>query len=114
MISVLEAAALATSAILGDEQIATPTTGQTVTCTAGKNKLTLLIVPVGTLPTLIATLPSTSLINGQIVIIHSTQLITALTLNGGTIVGIALTTLALGGFASYRYSSTTTNWHRIG
>jgi hypothetical protein len=92
-------------------QYVTPTTGQTVVLNASRDN-TAFINPSGTLATLTITLPSTG-VNGDIQTITTSQVITALTLNGGTKVG-ALTTLVLGGFASYQWSSSGSKWFKIG
>lgn len=91
-------------------QAAAPTTGQTVTVSSGTTAL--LLNPAGTLATLTVTLPS-SPVDGQPLIISTSQALTALTVNGGTIVG-TLTTLALGGYAYFVYGATATKWFRCG
>ena len=91
-------------------QAVAPATGNTVVVSAGTTAL--LLSPAGTLATLTITLPS-SPVNGQALVIATSQALTALTVNGGTIVG-TLTTLALGGFAYFVYDSATSKWFRCG
>lgn len=92
-------------------QYTTPTAGATVTVTAGRN-VTVLLNPAGTLATLTVALQG-SPVDGDIVTIGTSQIITVLTVSGGTLVG-TLTTLALGGYATFQYNSTATKWFRIG
>lgn len=92
-------------------QYATPTTGNTVSMNTG-GYLTLMLNPAGTLVALTVTLPS-SPSDGDKVTLASTQAVTTLTMNGGTIIG-PLTTMAIGTFASYMYSATASSWFRIG
>lgn len=92
-------------------QYVTPTTGSTVT--ANTNGFTkLLINPAGSLLALTITMPS-SPSDGDTLQLGSSQIVTTLTMNGGTIIG-ALTALAVAAFASYTYSSNTTSWFRTG
>ena len=88
-------------------QYATPTAGQTVVSNGAG---TLILAPAGTLTTLTVTLPS-SPIDGQAFGISSSQIITALTINGGTIRG-ALTTIAVNGWAHYKFSATAGAWFK--
>lgn len=90
-------------------QYAAPTTGQTVTANAGVR--ILFINPAGTLATLTVVLPA-SPVEGQDFIVCASQILTALTITG-TIVG-TLTTLALGGFARFVYSTDAAKWFRAG
>lgn len=92
-------------------QYATPTTGQTVTI-GSTGSTRLILNPAGTLVALTVTFPSTPT-DGDYVSLCSSQAITTLTMNGGTVIG-ALTTAAIGTFASYIYNATTTSWFRIG
>lgn len=89
-------------------QYAQPTTGQSVTI--DPTTATLMLDPAGTLATLTVVLPTGS--QGKRVTICSSQILTALTITG-TIVG-TLTTLALGGFAQFTYSSSASKWFRTG
>lgn len=92
-------------------QYATPTTGSTVTI-GSTGSTRLILNPAGTLVALTVTFPSTPS-DGDFVQLCSSQAITTLTMNGGTVIG-ALTTAAIGTFASYIYNTTTTSWFRIG
>lgn len=89
-------------------QESAPTTGQTVTLTRARMVLGL-INPAGTLAALTVVLPASSK-DGDICTISTSQIITALTITG-TIVG-TLTTLALGGTATFIYSGTSSKWFR--
>lgn len=92
-------------------QKSTPTTGGTITLTREKN-VYAIINPAGTLATLTINLPSSPQ-DADIVTISTSQVLTALTIGNGTIVG-TLTTLGLGGFASFMYISNYSIWFRIG
>lgn len=93
-------------------QYEVPVASQTITISADTDML--LLDPAGALPDLTITFPSSSTIGqGQIIHIASSQSITTLTLNGGTING-ALTTISANGFAQYIYEESTTSWFRIG
>lgn len=89
-------------------QEAIPTAGQSVMILDTSD--VLFLNPAGTLATLTVVLPTGGA--GRRVTISSAQLITLLTITG-TIVG-TLTTLALGGFAEFIYSATTSKWYRTG
>ena len=88
-------------------QYATPTVGQTVTVNSNGNVF-LLINPAGTLASLTITLPG-SPSDGDSVLIKSTQIVTTLTMNGGTIIN-ALVALAVGTTQQYVYSATAAKW----
>lgn len=92
-------------------QYATPTTGSTVTI-GSTGSTRLILNPAGTLVALTVTFPSTPS-DGDFVQLCSSQAITTLTMNGGTVIG-ALTTAAIGTFASYIFNITTSSWFRIG
>lgn len=92
-------------------QYATPTTGQTVTAAATDNYI--LINPAGTLVALTVVLPPTPY-DKQEVTIATSQIITGFTLTSAKSVLSALTTMALGGFATYKYNSTADFWFRVG
>ncbi len=92
-------------------QYTTPTTGSTVTVNTNGH-VRLLLNPAGSLLALTVTLPS-SPSDGDIVQLCSSQIVTGLTMNGGTIIG-ALTTLAVATFASYVYSADSSKWFRNG
>lgn len=93
------------------QQFAAPTTGQTVTITTGDTWL--LLTPAGTLATLTVTLP-TDRTDGEIVRVTSSQILTALTVDGaGTTVNGAPTAMAAEGFFTMAYSETLNAWYRI-
>lgn len=76
----------------------------------------MLLQPASTLATGTITLPlNTGVPDGTELLISSTQIITALTiaLNGATAVFGAVTTLAAGAFARYRFYQPTNSWYRI-
>ena len=87
-----------------------PTTGQTVT--VGTGVAALVLEPAGLLAALTVAMPS-SPIDGQCLAITCTQIVTALTMSGGTIVS-ALTALTANGFAEWIYIAASTTWYRIG
>ena len=75
----------------------------------------MLFKPDGTLATGTITMPLAPS-DGMTVTMATTQTITSLTLNGNTgqTVNNAITTLSVGGFASYLYKSADTSWYRVG
>lgn len=89
------------------KQYVTPTTGATITVNSN-GFVKLLINPAGSLLALTITFPSTPS-DGDVVNLGSTQAVTTLTMNGGTIVG-GLASLAIGSTASYTYSSDASEW----
>lgn len=91
-------------------QYATPATGGTVTVNAG-GFTRLFLNPAGTLATLTITFPG-SPSDGDVVNFGSTQIVTALTMNGGTISG-ALSALAVGTTGSWAYSADSSIWIKI-
>lgn len=104
---------LETVSILGGlvvtNQYETPSTGDTIT--VAEKTTTLTIDPAGLLAALTITFPTAY--DGRVVEFNSTQVVTALTLSGGTFVG-AMTTIGVAGFAKYVYSSGDSKWHRQG
>lgn len=90
-------------------QYEAPAAGATVNANAGTE--VLFLNPAGTLATLTVALPP-SPVEGQDFTLATSQVITTLTLTG-SIVG-TLTTLALGGFARFVYSSAAAKWFRCG
>lgn len=92
----------------------TPLTGFTITMAAGQTNLNL--TPAGTLATGTVALPPNP-VNGQKVVLFSSQTITALTLNAGatptgtTIVG-GVTTLAANAPVAYVYQLSNNTWYR--
>lgn len=89
-----------------------PATLATVVCNNGFGNLFLLLDPLATIAVCTVNLPSTPS-DGQMVVVASSQIITALTIANGTIIG-TLTTLALGAYAHFMYSSTASKWFRVG
>lgn len=87
-----------------------PTTGFSLTL--GNNRKHTMLAPAGTLATGTITMPSTP-IDGQEVIVSSTQIITALTVNANTGQSVmnAPTTIAAGGRFSYIYHLSSTTWY---
>lgn len=92
-------------------QYATPTAGQTVTVNSGGH-VRLIVNPAGTLATLTIALPSDAQ-DGDLVELSTSQIVTALTISGGTIIG-TITTLAVAGFGRFIYSGTASKWFRLG
>lgn len=82
-------------------QYATPTTGQTV---VSNGSGTLAVNPAGTLVALTITVPA-SPYDGQTFTLVSTQAITTLTMNGGTLAA-GLTTMGANGGARWVWSAT--------
>lgn len=96
----------------------TPSTGSTVSILphiAG-GSVFLILTPLATLATLTILLPlKDQCQHGQEVLVHSTQILTALTVdaNGAGSSG-APTTLAAGGFFRLRFDAVNEAWYRIG
>lgn len=102
------------SYIIPTKQIATPTTGQTVTIANTDGDTRLLLNPAGTLLALTVAFPSVPH-DGQILTIASSQILTGLTLtSGGTILGTLTTMAAVNSYASYCYDLSGTKWYRVG
>lgn len=96
-------------------QVASPTTGQTVTM--NNNTGYLVLTPAGLLGSLSITFPSTPA-DGSLITVTSSQVLSVLSLGvvGGQLLSSAgiLTALGLGGFFSYVYVASTTTWFRCG
>jgi hypothetical protein len=90
----------------------TPTTGQTVTPANSNANIVMIIKPAGLLAALTIAFPSAPF-DGQRIIATATQIITILTLSGGTIIN-PLTSLALNGYFSFIYIAADNAWYRIG
>lgn len=89
-----------------------PTTGQTVAFDANSTDQTLYLTPAGTLATLTITMPSdASSALGQTVTIAASQTLTALTINGATIVNTATTLLGSSAVAFRKVAANT--WMQI-
>jgi cytosine/uracil/thiamine/allantoin permease len=54
----------------------------------------------------------TTPVTGATINVNTTQIITGLTMTGGTVIG-ALTTLAVGSFATYMFHATSAEWWRV-
>ncbi len=91
-----------------DYQYEQPTTGQTKVILNYVEKV--IIDPAGTIAALTLTLPSTNLYNGKPIDITFTQIVTALTIDGGTIIG-ALPAGAAAGTIKLIYLESTGNWY---
>lgn len=91
-------------------QYSAPATGATVAVTVPNTSL--ILEPAATLAALTVNMPS-SPADGDEVRFSSTQIVTVFTIGAGTIVG-AITSLAIGSFASYVYRAANTSWYRIG
>lgn len=88
-------------------QYATPATGATIT--VGSTGYTVLLInPALTLATLTITFPSSPQ-DGDVVNFGCTQIVTALTMNGGTISG-GLSSLAVGTAGTWTYSADSSTW----
>lgn len=92
-------------------QTVTPTTGTTVSINMAR-KLSFFINPAGSLLALTVNMPSSPQ-DGDEVNISTSQVITGVTMANGSIIN-ALTSLVLGGFATYVYSTTVGSWMRVG
>lgn len=98
-------------------QYASPTTGSTVSITDSSDNAHLILTPAGTLATLTVQLPAVaSVVDKQEIVVTSTQIITALTvdINGATNIFGAPTTLTAGGFFKLKYDAVLSNWNRVG
>ena len=90
-----------------------PTTGQTVTVPQnGLSQQNVVIEPAATLATLTLAFPA-SVRDGQVVSVQCTQIITALTLTGGTFVGTSVTALTAGQVLRYVYVLSQNKWYPL-
>lgn len=94
------------------QQFAIPTNLGGATVAVGNTWLVLN--PAGTIANYTVTLPQ-NMTDGQVVLVNTTQTLTALTVNGagGTVIG-APTTLAANGFFEMRYNALQSVWYRTG
>lgn len=92
-----------------NRQYEAPAEGATVTVLPTTH--VLMLNPAGPLASVTVVLPSPP-VDGQDVVICTSQVVTSLTMNG-TIVG-TLTSLALGGFSRFVYSTSGAKWMRAG
>ena len=101
------------SYIVPIKQIATPTTGTTVTIANADGDIRLILNPAGTLLALTVAFPSAPH-DGQVLDMACSQIITGLTsTSGGTILGTLTTMAAVNGFASWVYDLAGTKWYRV-
>jgi len=93
-----------------------PTTGQTITppYADGTRPAFVCLTPAGTLAALTVRLPAAGTNAEKLVTISTTQTLTSFTVTAvsGSIITPSLTTLAAGGFVSFK--SDGTNWRRVG
>ncbi len=88
-----------------------PATGTTINLpNFDSMELIVFLNPASTLATLTINMPSAA--DGQKVSIMTSQVLTLLTLGGGTILS-TLTTLGINAFATYAYSATSAIWFRL-
>lgn len=105
---------LVVSNLIEAVQQSTPLTGATVVMTDDDANGTLEVTPAGTIAALTVTLPTNARSRvGQIRRIVTSQIITALTVNGATTIGGNVTTLAANAFVSFEKTAANT-WRRIG
>jgi len=103
-------AGLTTSYVIGLRS--SPVTGATVTVPSTVYDIyNLILTPAGTLATLTITFPTTNLRDWQTIKINSTQAVTALTMNGGTI-NAAATSLTANSPLAWTYNPENTTWYR--
>ena len=98
-------------------QYSTPVTGGTVVITDGTANIHLIITPAGTISTLTLTMPTApGVIDGQEVLVNSTQAVTTLTLsvNGATAIVGAPSSLSANDFFRLKYDALMTTWYRVG
>ena len=88
--------------------VAVPVTAGTVALTAWRRQV---LNPAGTLATLTVTLPAAPA-DGQKQYVHSTALVTALTVNGGAIKN-APATVAAGGSFGFMWSAAAAAWIKV-
>lgn len=96
-------------AIFPDAQAFTPTTGTTLTIAQYRLPILVALSPAGTLASLTITLPPLPYA-GQQISISTTQALTSLTINGGTVIG-NITTLAANGFVGFVFDGA--SWRRV-
>ena len=104
---------LANNINTGNINYQVPLTGFSITL--GNTDNNLILKPAGTLASGTVTMP-VSPIDGQLVTISSTQVVTALTVsaNAGQTLNGTITTIAVNGYASWVYRSADTTWYRMG
>ena len=95
------------------KQVATPTTGQTVTIANSNVDTRLVLNPAGLISALTIVMPTTPF-DGQLIHICSSQIITVITMTSGVTIFSALSTFgSANSFAGWVYDSANTSWFRI-
>jgi hypothetical protein len=92
-------------------------TGFTVAITTGSNDIHLILTPLAGYATGTLTLPlASTCVDGQRVMVNSTQAVTTLTVgtNGAAGAVGAPTTLAANAFFTLKYDKPSNNWYRVG
>lgn len=92
-----------------DLQYTVPLTGQTKTALANTRKF--IIDPAAGIAALTITLDATNLYDGKTIELYFTQTITALTVNGGTVVGALPAGIAAAGLIKLVYYENTSFWY---
>lgn len=97
-------------------QYAAPLTASTVLLRDDQNSVWLILTPAGTIAALTLKLPLVSnCVDRQEVLVNSTQIVTALTIdaNGSSVIG-APTALTANGFFRLRWDAVMKTWYRVG
>ncbi len=97
-------------------QYAAPLTASTVLLTDSQNSVWLILTPAGTIAAATLKLPLVSnCIDRQEILVNSTQIVTALTIdgNGSSVIG-APTDLTANGFFRLRWDAVMKTWYRVG
>ena len=97
-------------------QYAAPLTGSTVLLQDDQNSIWLILTPAGTIAAATLKLPLVSnCIDRQEILVNSTQIVTALTIdgNGSSVIG-APTALTANGFFRLRWDAVMKTWYRVG
>lgn len=104
-------------------QYSAPLTGVTVTIAStasdadGSENVHLIVTPAGTIAALTIQLPAVAnCADKQMVLVNSTQIVTALTMaaNGASAVVGAPTALTANGFFALKYDALLSKWYRVG
>ena len=97
-------------------QYSAPLAGSTVLLTDSQTSIWLVLTPAGTIAALTLKLPLVAnCIDRQEILVNSTQIVTALTIdgNGSSVIG-APTALAANGFFRLRWDAVMKTWYRVG
>jgi hypothetical protein len=91
-------------------------TGFSVQVNNASNSVFLLLTPTGTLAAGTLVLPlQANCVDRQEILVHSTQTVTTLTINGnGSSLSGAPSTITAGGFFSLRFDNVNKVWYRVG